>query len=148
MSKFRLKHNEWAVVHDGKKALILSNVGDDVFPQLKVLSEYEHEDRPTHELGTSAPARVHESVGPRRNTVEAPDLHDRSEQQFIGQLVQRLESAIREGKVTRLIVIAPPRALGVLRGIYSATLKAAIREEIAKDWVKLPVGEIEKRLAG
>src|SRR5206468_1983742 len=40
-----------------------------------------------------------------------------------------------------------PRALGVLRQTYSHSLRAALRAEIDKDFVKLPVHEIEKHLA-
>ena len=46
-----------------------------------------------------------------------------------------------------LILIAPPRALGVLRQTYSHSLRAVLRAEIDKDFVKLPVHEIEKHLA-
>ena len=44
-------------------------------------------------------------------------------------------------------MVAPPRALGVLRQAYSHNLRAALRAEIDKDFVKLPVHEIEKHLA-
>ena len=53
---------------------------------------------------------------------------------------------VSAGKAKSLIVIAPPRALGMLRPAYSAALKAAIRCELDKDLVKLPVHEIEKHL--
>ena len=43
--------------------------------------------------------------------------------------------------------MAPPRALGVLRQAYSHDLRTALRAEIDKDLVKLPVHEIEKHLA-
>ena len=46
-----------------------------------------------------------------------------------------------------LIIVAPPRALGVLRQAYSHNLRTALRAEIDKDFVKLPVHEIEKHLA-
>ena len=52
------------------------------------------------------------------------------------------------GEVKSLIIVAPPRALGVLRQAYSHNLRAAVRAEIAKDLVRLPVHEIEKHLAG
>jgi len=44
-------------------------------------------------------------------------------------------------------VVAPPRALGVLRQAYSHKLRAALRAEIDKDLVKLPLYQIEKHLA-
>ena len=44
-------------------------------------------------------------------------------------------------------MVAPPRALGVLRPAYSHDLKKAMRTEIDKDLVRMPVHEIEKHLA-
>jgi protein required for attachment to host cells len=43
-------------------------------------------------------------------------------------------------------MVAAPRALGMLREAYPGQLNPAIREEIGKDYVKMPVHEIEKHL--
>ncbi len=45
-----------------------------------------------------------------------------------------------------LILVAPPRALGMIRHAYSNALRGAIRPEIDKDLVKHPVHDIEKHL--
>ena len=45
-----------------------------------------------------------------------------------------------------LVAFRPPRALGVIRPLYSTALRAAVRAEIDKDFVKLPLHEIEKHL--
>jgi len=42
--------------------------------------------------------------------------------------------------------VAPPRALGMIRPAYSHALRAAVRAEVDKDLVKLPIHEIEKHL--
>ncbi len=47
-----------------------------------------------------------------------------------------------------MIMVAPPRALGMLRAAYSPALKSAIRAEVDKDFVKMPVHQIEKQLTG
>ena len=146
MSKFKLKQGEWAVVCDGRKALILSNAGDEMFPQLKLVEEHEHESKPTRELGTSAPTRVHESTGFGRSSIEQTDLHARAEQMFLEELAGRLDRAVKEGKAKHLILVAPPRALGMIRRAYTSTVRGALKEEIEKDWVKMPISEIEKRL--
>jgi protein required for attachment to host cells len=146
MSKFKLKQGEWVVICDGGKALILCNIGDEVFPQLKLVEEYEHENKRTHELGRGAPSRVHESAGVGRSAIEQPDLHDRAEQKFLEQLAGRLDGAVKAGKAKHLILIAPPRALGMIRRAYTSTIRGALKEEIEKDWVKMPILEIEKRL--
>jgi protein required for attachment to host cells len=142
MSRFMLKHGEWAVICDGGKALVLCNIGDEVFPQLKLVQEREHEHKRTHELGRGAPTGVHESAGVSRSAVEQPDLHDRAQQKVLEQLAESLDGALKEGKTKRLILVAPARALGMIRRAYTPALK----DEIEKDWVKMPIFEIEKRL--
>ena len=47
-----------------------------------------------------------------------------------------------------MIIVAPPRALGVLRAAYSPVLRDAVREEIDKDYVRLPIHQIEEYLVG
>ena len=64
------------------------------------------------------------------------------------KLIGRLNSALGAGEMKSLIVVAPPRALGVIRQAYSSNLKQAVRKEIDKDFVKMPVHEIEKHLTG
>jgi protein required for attachment to host cells len=61
--------------------------------------------------------------------------------------VAKLDAALQAGQVKALIIVAPPRALGVLRAAYTHGLKEALRAEVQKDYVKLPVYEIEKHLA-
>ena len=58
-----------------------------------------------------------------------------------------IDAAVNAGQAKSLILVAPPRALGVLRQTYSHALRGALRAEIDKDFVKLPVHEIEKHLA-
>jgi protein required for attachment to host cells len=45
-------------------------------------------------------------------------------------------------------MVAPPRALGMIRSAYTHALKSAVRVEVDKDLVKQPVHQIEKHLTG
>jgi len=148
MSDLLIRNGEWVVVCDGAKALILENAGDIKFPNLKTLQVFEQKDLPTRELGTDQPGRTYASVGTVRSAVEQTDWHDQAERAFLTQLAQRLDAAVGAGKTKSLIVVAPPRALGMLRPAYSHALKSAVRAEVDKDLVKMPVHEIEKRLSG
>jgi protein required for attachment to host cells len=84
--------------------------------------------------------------GPGRASVGQTDWHDRGEEAFLTRLAKHLDSQVSAGKAKSVIVVAPPRALGMLRPAYSHALKGAIRCELDKDLVKLPVHEIEKHL--
>jgi protein required for attachment to host cells len=148
MSELLIRNGDWVVVCDGAKALILENAGDTKFPNLKTIEVFEQQDLPTRELGTDVPGRAVNSVGNIRSAMEQTDWHDQAEKAFLVQLAQRLDVAVTAGKPKSLIIVAPPRALGMLRPAYSHALKGAVRAELDKDFVKMPVHEIEKRLSG
>ncbi len=147
MSDLIIHAGEWVVVCDGAKALLLENTGDAKFPNLRMVEVFEHKSFATHELGTDAPGRSHSSMGHGSSSVEQTDWHDQEERTFLLELVKHLDAVLAAGKTKSLIVVAPPRALGVLRPAYSHAVKAAVRSEIDKDYVKLPIYEIEKHLS-
>ena len=146
MQKLKLHTGDWIVVCDGKKALILENRGDEKFPNLHTREALEHADLPTHAQGSSAPGRVHPSVGAARSAVEQTDWHDEAERAFLHGLVNKLDHALKAGETKSLVIVAPPRALGMLRQSYPPSIRQALRSEIDKDLVKLPIHEIEKRI--
>ena len=147
MSKLKIEQGEWVVVCDGKKALVLENVGDAKFPNLKTKEVYEQDDPKTREIGTDAPGRSISSVGEVRSAMEQTDWHEQSERRFLEKFVSHLDAEIMAGKIKSLVVIAPPRALGIMRRAYSGHVRAALRAELDKDFVRLAVYEIEKHLA-
>jgi len=146
MSKLKIDQGGWVVVCDGAKALVLENVGDEKFPNLKTKEVYEQEDPKTSDQGTDAPGRAINSVGANRSAMEQTDWHEEAERAFLGKLVDRLAAAAHAGEAKAMVLVAPPRALGVIRQRYTPALKAAIKAELDKDYVKLPVYEIEKQL--
>jgi protein required for attachment to host cells len=98
MSNVLIRQGDWVVVCDGKKALVLENVGDTKLLNLKTREVHEQPDQKTHEQGTDAPGRSINSIDSRRSAMEQ-------------------------------------------------TLRNVLRAEIDKDFVKMPLGEIEKHLA-
>jgi protein required for attachment to host cells len=146
MPKPRIDSGDWVVVCDGRKAMILENAGDWKFPSLRMIETQEQSDPPTREQGTDHPGRVQQSVGAARSSVEQTDWHDEAERAFLRALVGRLDTAVGIGKAKRLFVVAPPRALGMLRGVYTANVRKALQAEIDKDFVRTPISDIENRL--
>jgi protein required for attachment to host cells len=144
-----IQNGEWVVVCDGAKALVLENAGDAKFPNLKTLEVFEQKDPATHDLGAEQPGRAYSPAGHgSRGTVEQTDWHDQAERDFLVHLAKHLDAAIVAGKTKSLIVVAPPRALGMIRTAYTHALKSAVRAEVDKDLVKQPVHQIEKHLTG
>jgi protein required for attachment to host cells len=148
MEKIRLGVDDWVVVCDGRRAMILENRGDAQSPNLRKKETYEHPDPPTHELGTDRPGRLSPSVGTARSAVGQTDWHDESERAFLKQLAHRLDAAVTSGEVSKLIIAASPRALGMLRPAFTPAVRHAVKSEIHKDYLKMPIAEIEKALVG
>jgi protein required for attachment to host cells len=148
MEKLHVLPHEWVVVCDGRKALILENFGDEKFPNLRCREEHDHPDAPTHEQGTAPPGKVRASVGTARSATEETDWHEQSEHRFLGWLADHLDAAADRGDAKAMIIVAPPSALGVLRQAYSPRLRAVLKGEIDKDFVRTPIYEIEKHLFG
>ena len=146
MSVIKADKGEWLVVCDGRKALILENVGDRRFPSLTTREVLEHEDAPTHDQGSSAPGRAYASVGHARSSVEQTDWHDEAERAFLNRLASRLNTAVTAGETRRIHVVAAPRALGMIRDAYSPAVRKAVKTELDKDLVKQPLDEIERQL--
>jgi protein required for attachment to host cells len=146
MSALKVSTGAWVVVCDGRKALILENIGDRISPNLRQLEVCGHSDARTSELGTDAPGRVHPSTGAARSSVEQTDWHDEAEREFLQALATRLDKAVTAGETRGLVVVAPPRALGMLRKAYTASIQGALRKEVDKDLVRKPIYEIEKHL--
>jgi len=148
MKTNKIKNGDWVVVCDGRKALILLNKGDEKFPDFHVDQVFEHPDRSTHELGSGAPGRVHQSDGAARSSVRQTDWHDAAEQQFLHTLAHHIDHAMKMPNAPdSIFIVASPRALGMLRNSYTSAMRGKIRAEIGKDYVTLPIHEIEKHLA-
>jgi protein required for attachment to host cells len=128
--------------------LILENNGDEKFPNLHTRETHEHPDLPMHLLGSSPPGVSHQSVGNRRSSVEQTDWHDQAERSFLRELAKCLDDALSRGEAKRLTLVASPRALGMIREAYTALIRGALAQEIAKDLVKSPVHEIERLVCG
>lgn len=146
MNKMRIDKGDWLVVCDGRKALILENLGDEMFPNLRTREVHEHANPSTSAQGTDTPGELHASTGGARSAVEQTDWHDEAERAFLRTLAERLDIAVSSGETSALTMVASPRALGMIRADYSEAVRKALQGEVGKDLVKLPVYEIEKQL--
>jgi protein required for attachment to host cells len=147
MTRTKTKADEWVVVCDGRKALILENTGSDLIPKLRSKEVREHEEAKTSELGTDRPGRVQQSVGSANAAVEQTDWHEEAERLFLRELTERLDAALTHHEAASFVVVAPPRALGILRKLYPAAVHKAIRRELQRDLVRQPIVDIERELA-
>ncbi|MDD2875922.1 MAG: host attachment family protein [Acidiphilium sp.] len=139
--------NSVVVVCDGAKALILRNDGDATQLSLSVVDAATAPEPATRDLGTERPGRVYQSVGMARSAVEETDFHSLAETVFLIKLGQRVDALVNDGAAKHIVLVAPPKSLGILRASLAPATRAAIAAEIPKDLAHLSIVEIERHLA-
>lgn len=143
----RIKHADWVIVCDGRKALFFENEGDAEFPIFNTREVLEHKLLPNREIAADRPGRTQEMATTARSSIEPTDYHDIEETEFLSGVVKRLDELVAAGTIRHVTMVAPPRALGAIRKTYSPSLRAAIRAEVDQDLVKMPVAEIQDKFA-
>jgi protein required for attachment to host cells len=147
MTAVRIMHGTWILVSDGRKALFIRQDGDHDLPNFSIQNVMEDDENPrTSEQGSDSPGTSHSSVGQGRSSVAQTDWHDMAEKAFARRTVETLARFSKDIAVDRLVIVAPPRTLAVLRASLPSDLQKAVVAEIAKDYVKHPVPEIERLL--
>lgn len=141
-----LRRDVWLAICDGKKALLVENAGDATYPKLEMREVFENVNPPSHVQGSDRPGRVVQSAGDRRSANEETDIHDAAEKAFLIDFARRVEASVRERAIKSLVLIAPARALGVIRHALAADVHRIISREIDRDYTKLPLYEIERHL--
>lgn len=103
---------------------------------LNLIDEFVHEAGKAHlqELVSDAPGRVHDRQGAARHSME-PDVgfQQDSIRRFARKIVDYLEAGADEGLYDRLIFVAAPAFLGIIRKCVDRHLDERIILEIPKD---------------
>lgn len=99
------------------------------------------------DLISDRPGRSFDSHGEGRHAM-AVNVSPKEQEQirFAKSIVDRLEKGRVENAFERLIVVASPEFLGLLRVNFSTSLKSLLSLEIDKDYVSLRAEELRARL--
>ncbi len=93
------------------------------------------------------PGRSFKSSGPTRHAMESrTSPHRELKRELAGQVADKLDHGLRDGRFDRVALVAPPTVLGDLRDALSAPLRAKVVAEVAKDLVKIPHNDLPARL--
>jgi protein required for attachment to host cells len=147
MSEIKVPWESWVVVCDGAKALILQNAGDNQLMNLQVQETLTQPNEADRDLGADKPGRSHQANGMSGSAVEETNWHDQAEEDFLKRVAVKLDELVHDKEAKRIVLVAPPRALGQIRPTLSSDTKAAITAEVPKDLTNFPVDQIECHLA-
>ena len=121
-------------VADGEIFNLFQNDSDDAKPKLNAL--------PQADVDT---IKNNASTGGNSSSAN-PDQSQANEDNFAAGVADLLNRRVLTGKITGLVIIAAPKALGELRKHYHKQLEAVLIGEIAKDLTGHSIEDIEKTL--
>jgi len=140
------KPKTWVVVADGGRARVLAARG--IGQGFELVNERVMPLEKTSELGAGPPGRAFESVGAQRHGIEPRvDFHRGQKVAFETELAGFLDEELRAGRFQRLVVVAPPAALGNLRRLLTEAVREAVSAEIDKDLTRVALHELPAHLA-
>jgi protein required for attachment to host cells len=100
------------------------------------------------EMGSDRPGRAFSSAGPGRSAHSPHEsARDHAAQGFANQLAETLRAARNEHRFDRLVLVAEPRFLGMLRASLDAATAALVHDEAHKDLAHVPLHDLRSHLS-
>jgi len=98
-------------------------------------------------IDADRPGRSFQSSGMKRHGMTREvDAKTQETMTFARQVAERLENARRQGEVERVILVAAPQFLGLLRQTFGADLRRIIDQEFNLDLLQMNPQEIRAHL--
>ena len=137
----------WVLVADSSRARIFA--ADTPKGPLQELETLAHPQSRLHErdLTTDLPGRTFDSAGQGRHAMEQKTSPKHEEAiSFARQISEQLDSARIAGKFGKLMLVAAPAFLGLLREHLSAETMKQVTAQLDKDFTTLDAAALRNRL--
>ena len=104
--------------------------------------------KPSRDLVSSGPGRDQESANAARHAIEPRhDAHREAERAFLLELAQDVHAEAIGNTFDRLVLAAPPQAMGVLRAALSPAVRRKLVAEVTKDLTRTPLADLPPHFA-
>ena len=143
-----LPNNTLVLVTDGRKTLFFRNEGDENQIDLRTEAHDQREDRKDREIKTDAPGTTKQSAGYGRSTYEEPDFQQQEEDRWIKDAADDLKARVLRNDFDALAIVAPPKALGILKKSLHKEVEKRIVCTVNKEMSGRPIPDIEALLNG
>lgn len=139
----------WILVADHQHARIYVNDGPGHGISLLDSHGLETHLAAGRDINSDGPGKGFSGRTARRFSVEPrTDAHRQAGERFLAEVIHMVNEASDRDDLDRLIVVAPPRALGEIRKMLPAHLHAKIIGELAQDLTKVPAATLLDHLSG
>ncbi|MEL7133176.1 MAG: host attachment family protein [Pseudomonadota bacterium] len=140
----KLDQGTWVVVADSEKVLFLRNLTDQQDPNFEV-TDVEEQDNPSDiEQSANRPGRMPDTGQGQRSALDDTDWHELAKDRFAKDLADMLYKDAHKGAFDKLVLVASPQVLGVVRNEMHKEVSDKIVGEIPKTLTNHRVDEIEK----
>ena len=143
-----LPHNALVLVADGRKMLFFRNHGDENQIDLRTEAHDHREDRKDREIKTDAPGTQGQSAGYGRPAMDETDFQQQEEDRWIKDAAEELKTRVLRNDFDALAIVAPPKALGMLKKSLHKEVERRIVCTVNKEMSGRPVPDIEALLDG
>jgi protein required for attachment to host cells len=147
-----LPNNALVLVVDGRKMLFFRNRGDENQIDLRTEAHDEREDSYDRDLKTDAPGNAATGMkgggDTHRPAYSETDYHQQEEDIWVKEAAEELKKRALRNDFEALVIIAPPKALGVLRKELHKEVEKRVILTLNKEMSGRPVPEIEDLLVG
>ena len=156
-----LPHNALVLVADGRKMLFLRNEGDENQIDLRTEAHDQREDRKDRDYRTDAPGTAAHGAGAAgrgigaqggghvsRPVMKETDFHQLEEDRWVKDAADELKKRVVRNDFEALAIVAPPKALGVLKKSLHKEVEKRVVFTINKEMSGRPIPDIEALLSG
>ena len=142
-----LANNALVLVTDGRKTLFFRNEGDENQIDLRTEEFDEREDAKDRDMKTDAPGAIGQGGGySGRVAYDETDFHQQEEDRWAVAAAEAVNKRVLKNDFEQLVIVAPPKTLGVLRKKLHKEAEKRLVCEVAKEMTKRPIPDIEALL--
>jgi len=128
--------------------LFFRNHGDEGQIDLRTEAHDARSVRRDREIKTDAPGTTRQSFGYGRSTYEEPDFKQQEEDRWVKEVAEELKARVLRNDFDSLAIIAPPKALGVMKRYLHKEVEKRLVCTINKEMSGRTVPDIEGLLNG
>jgi protein required for attachment to host cells len=146
-----LPNNALVLVADGTKMLFLRNHGDENQIDLRTEAHDQREDRKDRDMKTDSPGtaptlRASGGADVFRPAYSETDFHQQEEDRWMEDAAEELKKRALRNDFEALAIVAPPKALGVLRKELHKEVEKRLICTVNKEMSGRPIPDIEALL--
>lgn len=137
----------WIVVVDRASARILAGEWPE-FAELHQIDDLSHPEGAAHQrdVESDSQGRFYEAKGPKHKAEAGTDFKHKTALAFAREIVERLEQGEAKNSFGRLVLIAPPLFLGVLRETLPDPIGRLVVADLDKDLTAADVETIKTQV--